>query len=76
MRPSGVFLFVTHDINDLTTSVGFDPQRYCQPGDVAALLGPGWTISVDEKRLRDSGAQRATNHTHDAILCARREQNT
>lgn len=69
--PGGTLLFVTHDIRDLTPSGDFDPDRYCQPADIANRLGPDWAITVDEKRRRSARTQ-GTRHTHDAILRARR----
>ncbi len=64
----GVFLFVTHDLDDLSTRDDFDPRRYCQPTDIAHRLGPEWTITTDERRPRNHKSQRGASHRFDAIL--------
>lgn len=68
----GTFLFVTHDLDDLTPQGDFDPRDYCQPDDLAKRLGPEWTVTDQQKRRRSGHATPPTTHTHDAILSARR----
>lgn len=70
----GTFLFVTHDISELEASNGFDPNLYCQPQDVAKLLPPEWTITTEETRRRNRGAQQGSAHAHDAVLRAARHR--
>lgn len=72
VAPGGIFLFVTHDLDDLAVRGDFDPRDYCQPGDVAERLGPEWTVTAQRKRRGNGRADPATTHTHDAILSATR----
>lgn len=69
----GTFLFVTHDVDDLEPRHDVDPHRYSQPDDIAARLGVGWTVVLNEKRPREGTAQSGSAHTHDVILRAERE---
>lgn len=72
VAPGGTFLFVTHDLDDLSSCGDFDPGLYCQPADIADRLGPEWTITSDEKRPRTHASHRETPHKTDAILrCSR-----
>lgn len=71
LAAGGTLLFVTHDEADLVASGDADSARYCQPEDIAARLGPGWTITVQERRPRRRGST-GTRHTRDAILRAQR----
>ncbi|MFL4902776.1 hypothetical protein ACJ6WF_06235 [Streptomyces sp. MMS24-I2-30] len=66
--------FATHDRAGLTPrpEQGFDPGDYYRPADIARLLGPDWTVLVDEIRPRPTPAPAGTHHTHDAVLRARR----
>jgi|GEM_PF-4381585 len=49
---------------------GFDPAEYVSPSDLAALLGDGWHVEVDEQRPRDVRAGAGAHHTHDLVLRA------
>lgn len=50
----------------------FDPALYAMPADVAAELGPEWTVDVDEHRPRSVSGGRGAGHTTDVVLRARR----
>lgn len=51
---------------------GFDPEDYVGPARVAARLGDGWEVLVDERRPRDVPPGPGAHHTHDLVLRARR----
>ncbi|WP_159618768.1 class I SAM-dependent methyltransferase [Arthrobacter zhaoguopingii] len=68
----GTILFVTHDISNMAARDGFEPRDYCQPNDIAQRLGREWTVTLNERRPRNSHTQDTTTHTHDAILSATR----
>ncbi len=75
VAPGGLLLVVHHaDVDqDHAKEHGFDPADYVAPAQVAALLGAGWQVDLEERRPRDvpsSGG--GTHHTHDAVLRARR----
>ncbi|MFF4749810.1 class I SAM-dependent methyltransferase [Streptomyces sp. NPDC002514] len=74
VAPGGTLIFATHDRAGLTPrpEQGFDPGDYYRPADIARLLGPDWTVLVDEIRPRPTPAPAGTHHTHDAVLRARR----
>ena len=50
---------------------GFDPADYLQPADVAAGLGDGWVVDVDEERPRIDPPE-GTEHLVDHVVRARR----
>ncbi|MEU0465142.1 class I SAM-dependent methyltransferase [Amycolatopsis sp. NPDC006131] len=68
VAPGGTVLVASHDPAELTPREGFDPADYYQPADVAALLGPEWTVLADEIRPR----ARPGRYTRDTVLRARR----
>lgn len=74
VAPGGTLLVVHHaDIDvEAAKAHGFDPADYVMPADVAALLGDGWNIEVDERRIRDVPTGGGAGHTHDVVLRARR----
>ncbi|MFI6044129.1 class I SAM-dependent methyltransferase [Nocardia sp. NPDC051321] len=74
VAPGGTFLFVGHDLADLTPddTPGVNPADYYQPTDVAELLDPTWTIQINETRPRIAPAPIGTHHTRDTILRAQR----
>lgn len=74
VAPGGTLLFTGHDLADLPDHVEreFSPHDFYQPAEVAALLGPEWTVLVDETRPRATPAPPGTGHTHDTVLRARR----
>jgi len=74
VAPGGTLLVVHHaDVDpDQARAHGFDPADYVGPADVAALLGGGWQVEVDEKRSRDIASGAGAHHTHDLVLRARR----
>jgi SAM-dependent methyltransferase len=74
VAPGGVLLFVHHADIDVEEAKarGFDPNDYVLPANVAALLGDGWDVTVDERRARDVPAGAGSQHTHDVVLRARR----
>jgi SAM-dependent methyltransferase len=74
VAPGGTLLVVHHaDIDpEEANARGFDPADYVGPADVAALLGDGWRVEVDEKRPRDITGGAGAHHTHDLVLRARR----
>ncbi len=75
VAPGGTLLVVHHADVDRGHSLarGFDPDDYVSSGDVAAALGDGWEVQVQERRPRnvpESGG--GGHHTHDLVLRARR----
>jgi len=74
VAPGGTLLFVGHDLADVPARMenGVVPGDYYQPGEVAGLLGHGWTVLVDETRPRTASAPPGTHHTNDTVLRARR----
>ncbi|MGH9280413.1 MAG: class I SAM-dependent methyltransferase [Acidimicrobiales bacterium] len=74
VAPQGTLLAVGHWPIDAehARARGFDPADYVHVADVAAHLDDGWTIEVDETRLRVDPAPEGTPHTHDTVLKARR----
>ncbi|MFD4252118.1 class I SAM-dependent methyltransferase [Amycolatopsis thermoflava] len=68
VAPGGTLLVASHDPAELTPREGFDPADYYHPADVAALLGPEWTVLADEIRPR----ARPARYTRDTVLRARR----
>lgn len=74
VAPGGTLLVVHHaDVDaEQAKAHGFDPADYVSPADIAALLGAGWYVEVDEKRPRDLTEGAGAHHTHDLVLRARR----
>lgn len=76
VAPGGTVLIGSHVIADMTAHgahhAEFDPTAYYEPPEVAALLGDGWRIEVDEIRQRTMPAPPDTPHVRDAVLRARR----
>jgi SAM-dependent methyltransferase len=74
VAPGGTLLVVHHaDIDpEEAKARGFDPADDVGPADVAALLGDGWRVEVDEKRPREITGGAGAHHTHDLVLRARR----
>ncbi|PKV93217.1 methyltransferase family protein [Amycolatopsis echigonensis] len=68
VAPGGTFLFASHDPRDL----GPEHSGYCQPDDIARVLGDGWTVLVNESRPRVAPAPPGTAHTRDTVLRAQR----
>jgi SAM-dependent methyltransferase len=76
VAPGGTLLVGSHDMADLATyrHPDFDPADYYAPGDIARLLGEGWTVQVDESRLRTTAPPEGTHHVHDTVLRAVRSR--
>lgn len=74
VAPGGTLLVGGHDLSDHASyrHPDFDPADYYAPGDVARLLDDGWTVEVDESRLRTTAPPEGTHHVHDTVLRARR----
>jgi len=74
VAPGGVLLVVHHPAPTAAEAAahGFHPDDYVGPGDVAALLDPGWVIEVDETRPRHVATGAGAHHTEDVVLRARR----
>jgi SAM-dependent methyltransferase len=75
VAPGGTLLMVHHDLDadhDHDHEGGFDPEDYALPADVAAVLGEGWTIEVDERRPRVVSGGAGAHHVQDLVLRARR----
>jgi SAM-dependent methyltransferase len=74
VKPGGTLLFVGHDLADLPPreELGVDPRDFYQPDEVAGLLGPDWTVLIDETRPRTAPAPAGTHHAHDVVLRAQR----
>ena len=76
VAPGGTLLFVHHaDVDAMREHAhehGFDPAAYVQPPDVAAALGDGWTIEVDEVRRRVRPEGSPGPDVPDHVLRARR----
>jgi SAM-dependent methyltransferase len=71
----GTLLVAGHDLADLPPGheSDFDPADFYQPAEIGALLGEGWTVLVDETRLRTAPAPEGTRHARDTVLRARRD---
>jgi SAM-dependent methyltransferase len=74
VAPGGTLLVVHHaDVDpEHARARGFDPDDYVAPADVAALLGDGWLVEVDERRPRHVRGGRGAHHADDLVLRARR----
>lgn len=75
VAPGGTLLVAGHDLADLPPGheSDFDPAGFYQPAEIGALLGAGWTVLVDETRLRTAPAPEGTRHVRDTVLLARRD---
>jgi SAM-dependent methyltransferase len=75
VAPGGTLLFVGHDLADLPERVanGLVPRDFYQPDEIAGHLRCGWTIEVNESRLRTAPAPEGTRHVRDSVLRARRQ---
>jgi SAM-dependent methyltransferase len=71
VAPGGLFVFVGHDLTNLTDGVGgpSDPDLLCTPDDIAAEL-PGLVIEKAERVLRDVDGE--DRPAIDALVRARR----
>lgn len=73
VAPGGTLLVVGHDVDSMKHHhVGFDPDDYVQPPDVAGRLGDGWTIEVDDVRPRVRPPGHDGPDIPDRVLRARR----
>jgi SAM-dependent methyltransferase len=74
VAPGGTLLIVHHDVRDPAHMLerGCDPDDWVGPAQVAALLGAGWRIEVDELRERTISGGAGAHHTHDVVLRATR----
>lgn len=73
VAPGGTLLVVGHDVDSMKHHhVGFDPDDYVQPPDVAGRLGDDWTIEVDEVRERIRPPGHDGPDIPDRVLRARR----
>ena len=74
VAPGGTLLVGGHDLSDHATyrHQDFDPADYYTPDDIAQLLDEGWTIQVNESRLRTTAPPEGTHHVHDTVLRAQR----
>jgi len=69
----GTLLVVHHDLGpEHLHEGGFDPALYALPADVAAVLGEGWRVEVDERRPRVVSGGAGAHHIQDLVLKARR----
>lgn len=75
VAPGGTLLVAGHDLADLPPAHAseFDPAGFYQPAEIADLLGAGWTVLVNETRLRTAPAPEGTQHVRDTVLRARRD---
>ena len=76
VAPGGTLLVVHHADIDVehARANGFDPADYVGPAEVAALLGDGWRVDVDERRERHVSGGAGAGHSHDLVLLATRRQ--
>jgi len=75
VRPGGTLLVVGHHPSDLATGVPRPPmpELFYSPDEIAALLGPGWTVDVSEARPRPARTPEGAEVTvHDSVLVATR----
>lgn len=75
VAPGGTLLVVHHElVSSHAEEHGFDPDDYVMPADVAARLGPGWVVEVDETRDRPGPLPEDARHVRDVVLRARRRE--
>jgi thioredoxin reductase/SAM-dependent methyltransferase len=76
VAPGGTLLVVGHHLTEHALrhahERGFDPSVIVQPPDVAARLGSGWDVLVDEVRPRTRDLPPDAPHVNDVVLLARR----
>ena len=77
VAPGGTLLVVHHDLGPDHAHAhahagGFDPALYALPADVAAVLGDGWRVEVDESRPRRITGGGGAHHVADLVLRASR----
>lgn len=74
VAPGGTVLVVHHEAADRATALenGFDPDDWVGPDQVAALLGEGWTVNVNEGRARAISGGAGAHHARDRVLRAAR----
>lgn len=76
VAPGGHLLVVHHVLDDAAVgrakAHGFDPTRYVNPGDVAALLDEHWNVRCDERRPRQLSGGAGAHHADDVVLHAQR----
>lgn len=78
VAPGGTLIIISHDREAMHDAPHrrrpFDPDAYLQVDDFLAVVkdAPGWTIEVNDKRPRPTGAASAAHHVDDLVLRARR----
>ncbi|WP_392543477.1 class I SAM-dependent methyltransferase [Oryzobacter telluris] len=75
VAPGGSLLVVHHaDVDrDRARAHGFDPEELLSPADVAAGVGAGWTVEVDERRPRVIEGGAGAHHSDDLVVRVRRD---
>lgn len=70
VAPGGSLLVVHHaDVDpERARAHGFDPADLLQPADVAAGVGEGWTVAVDERRPRVISGGAGAHHHEDLVV--------
>ncbi len=70
VAPGGSLLVVHHaDVDpERARAHGFDPADLLQPADVAAGVGEGWTVAVDERRERLISGGAGAHHADDLVV--------
>lgn len=80
VAPGGRLVVISHDLEAMKAAMAdhadgspFDPEAYVTTEALAAMATsrPDWTIEVDERRERPSGAV-SDHHVHDVVLVLRR----
>lgn len=73
VAPGGTLLVVHHvDVDrERALAHGFDPDTLLQPADVAAGLGPGWEVVLDERRARRISGGAGQHHRDDQVVLAK-----
>jgi SAM-dependent methyltransferase len=71
VAPGGTLLVVHHAFDPQHRfDDDDDPAMYVFPADVAAALGVGWTVEVDERRPRTISGGAGAHHVEDLVLRA------
>lgn len=70
VAPGGSLLVVHHaDVDpERARAHGFDPAELLQPADVAAGVGDGWSVAVDERRPRVINGGAGAHHSDDLVV--------
>ena len=70
VAPGGSLLVVHHaDVDpERAREHGFDPAELLQPADVAAGVGEGWSVVVDERRPRVISGGAGAHHADDLVV--------